>query len=309
MFTSTLILSLVAAVAANCSSKNNTGGALPGAGAKAQCTLQFDGRIPKAFTAADFDGKTSPFNAQNVFGKGLKFSELIQLPDGVSSLSPDRQFDGNASKPFEVTINDKSIFAPSETNVQVGFRRAEMLPLSNDGKDDSTVGVKTLHFSLMKDAQRPLNLSHEYQLVFLESADFSTNQVVLKTGTILGQNTADPDTLQLFGNVNSNPVPELFKTKFTEGVFHNFAVKLDFTKNTTEVFYSTGNSALKSQGKAVQNNISGQGQYHFGMLKKPVNGGSDITKSGDQPSNINEGIIYGGIFQEDSSAGCISLSP
>lgn len=208
-----------------------------------------------------------------------------------------------------------------------------MLPLSNDGKDASTQGIKTLHFSLQKDAQRPLNLSHEYQLVFLESADFSTNQVVLKTGTILGQNTADPDTLQLFGNVNSSPVPELFKTKFTAGVFHNFAIKLDFTKkyaplpkssdsfsrsldlianmsfSTTEVFYSQGNSALKSTGAAVTNNIAGQGQYHFGMLKKPVNGGSDITKSGDQPTGINEGIIYGGIFQEDSSAGCISLSP
>ncbi|KAH0433708.1 hypothetical protein CcaCcLH18_05695 [Colletotrichum camelliae] len=301
MFFSTLILSLIASVAADCATKNNTGATAPGS--KAQCTLQFDGRIPKAFTAADFDGKTSPFNTANVFGKGLKFSEIIQLPQ-ASSL-----FDVNSTKPFEVTINDKSIFAPSETNVQVGFRRAEMLPLSNDGKDASTQGVKTLHFSLMKDAQRPLNLSHEYQLVFLESADFSTNQVVLKTGTILGQNTADPDTLQLFGNVNSSPVPELFKTKFTEGVFHNFAVKLDFTKNTTEVFYSQGNSALKSQGTAVANNIAGQGQFHFGMLKKPVNGGSDITKSGDQPANINEGIIYGGIFQEDSSTGCISLSP
>ncbi|KAJ0359124.1 hypothetical protein COL154_008534 [Colletotrichum chrysophilum] len=324
MFVSTLILSLIASVAADCATKNNTGATAPGS--KAQCTLQFDGRIPKAFTAADFDGKTSPFNTANVFGKGLKFSELIQLPQGASSLpslaSPRPvlrtcarltpmlfQFDVNSTKPFEVTINDKSIFAPSETNVQVGFRRAEMLPLSNDGKDASTQGVKTLHFSLMKDAQRPLNLSHEYQLVFLESADFSTNQVVLKTGTILGQNTADPDTLQLFGNVNSSPVPELFKTKFTEGVFHNFAVKLDFTKNTTEVFYSQGNSALKSQGTAVTNNIAGQGQFHFGMLKKPVNGGSDITKSGDQPANINEGIIYGGIFQEDSSTGCISLSP
>ncbi|KAL0933967.1 uncharacterized protein CTRU02_210766 [Colletotrichum truncatum] len=302
MFTSTLILSLIAAVAADCNSKNNSGGVVPGA--KAQCALQFDGRIPKAFTAADFDGKSSPFNTANVFGKGLKFSELIQLPEGLSSL-----FDVNATKPLEVTINDKSIFAPSETNVQVGFRRAELLPLSNDGKDASTQGIKTLHFSVMKDAQRPLNLSHEYQLAFLESADFSTNQIVLKTGSIIGANTADPDTLQLFGNVNSKPIPELFKTKFTEGVFHNFAIKLDFTKNTTEVFYSQGNSALKSQGKPVENNISGQGQYHFGMLKKPVNGGDDITKSGDQPSNINEGIIYGGIFQEDSSNGCISLSP
>jgi hypothetical protein len=130
----------------------------------------------------------------------------------------------------EVTISDKSIFAPSANNVQTGFRRAELLPASNSGTDPSTTGVKTLHFSLMKDAKRPLNLSHEYQLVFLESNDFSTNQVVLKTGTILGQATKDPDTLQLFANVNKSPNTVLFSTPFTAGVFHNFALTLDFNK-------------------------------------------------------------------------------
>jgi hypothetical protein len=82
----------------------------------------------------------------------------------------------------------------------------------------------------MKDATRPLNLAHEYQLVFLESNDFSTNQFVLKTGTIIGGNAADdPDVLRLVGNVNANPVKTIFSTPFTPGVFHNFAIKLDFT--------------------------------------------------------------------------------
>lgn len=80
----------------------------------------------------------------------------------------------------------------------------------------------------MKDAQRPLNLSHEYQMVFLESNDFSTNQIVLKTGTVLDQNVTDPDTLMLFSNVNNASV--LFNTKFTPDIFHNFGVTLDFTK-------------------------------------------------------------------------------
>lgn len=127
-----------------------------------------------------------------------------------------------------MTISDDSIFAPSPDNIQTGFRRAELLPASNSGTDPSTTGVKTLHFSLMKDAQRPLNLSHEYQLVFLESNDFSTNQLVLKTGTVIGGGGGDPDTLQLFGNVNDGTV--LFNTPFTPGVFHNFAVTLDFDK-------------------------------------------------------------------------------
>lgn len=59
-------------------------------------------------------------------------------------------------------------------------------------------------------------------------SDFSTNQVVLKTGTILGQATADPDTLQFFGNVNDGNL--LFATPFTDGVFHNFAITMDFNK-------------------------------------------------------------------------------
>lgn len=65
-------------------------------------------------------------------------------------------------------------------------------------------------------------------MVFLESNDFSTNQVVLKTGTILDQTVDDPDTLMLFSNVNNASL--LFSTKFTEGTFHNFGVTLDFTK-------------------------------------------------------------------------------
>lgn len=268
-----------------------------------KCPVTFEGRVPSNFTAATFDTTTSLFNPANVFGQGLKWSQIIQLPAVSGSL-----FDQNTI-PVEVTIDDASIFAPSATNVQTGFRRAELLISSNNGTDASTTGIKTVHFSVGKDSARPLNLTHEYQLFFLEDASFSTNQVVLKTGTILGGNaTDDPDTLRLFGNVNANPVQTLFQTKFTPNIFHNFAVTLDFTANTTQVFYSTGTSPLTAQTQAIKNDVHGQGQFHFGMLKKPVNGGADITKSGFQESGINEGIVFGGIFEEDSSNNCISLS-
>ncbi|KAK0621826.1 hypothetical protein B0T17DRAFT_493998 [Bombardia bombarda] len=261
------------------------------------CTLQFDGRIPGTLTAAGFDATNQFFGSGNVFGAGLAFSQLIQLPAIAGSL-----FD-TATVPLEVTISDQSIF-----NAQTGFRRAELIPASNSGTDASTTGIKTLHFSLMKDAQRPLNLSHEYQLVFLESNDFSTNQVVLKTGTVLGKATADPDTLQLFGNVNDGGGKVLFSTPFAAGAFHNFAVTLDFDALTTQVFFSTGAAPLKAVTQAVANDVSGQGQFHFGVLKKPTDGGADITKSGFQEAGIDEGVIFGGIFQEDSSDNCVSLS-
>ncbi|KJR88348.1 uncharacterized protein SPSK_07672 [Sporothrix schenckii 1099-18] len=278
--------------------------ALPLVASAQKCTIQFDGRVPSTFTAASFDTNNNLFSPSNVFGQGLKFSQLIQLPAVTGSL-----FDVN-TVPAEVTISDKSIFAPSADNVQTGFRRAELLPASNSGTDPSTQGVKTLHFSVMQDAQRPLNLTHEYQLVFLESNDFSTNQLVLKAGTVLGQaGNVDPNTLQLFGNVNSNPPQVLFSTPFTPGVFHNFAVTLDFNKLTSQVFFSTGTTALKSVTQALANDVSGQGQFHFGVLKKPVNPGADIVHSGTQEPGINEGVIFGGIFEEDSSTGCVSLSP
>ncbi|EPE10934.1 hypothetical protein F503_06029 [Ophiostoma piceae UAMH 11346] len=276
--------------------------ALPVLAAAQKCSLQFDGRIPSNLTLAAFDSNNNIYNPSNVFGKGLKFSELLQLPAVAGSL-----FD-TKTVPVEVTISDASIFAPSADNVQTGFRRAELLPASNSGTDASTLGVKTLHFSLMQDPQRPLNLTHEYQLVFLESADFSTNQLVLKTGTIIGSTDGvDPNTLQLFGNVNANPPQVLFSTPFTPGVFNNFAVTLDFNNLTSQVFFSTGKSPLKPVTQAISNDVSGQGQFHFGMLKKPIDGGNDIVHNGTQEDGIDEGIIYGGIFEEDSSTGCISL--
>ncbi|KAI0908689.1 glycoside hydrolase family 131 protein [Ustulina deusta] len=270
--------------------------------ASQQCDLQFDGRVPSDFTAATFNTNNGVFDPDNVFGQGLDLGSIVQIQDSLPSL-----FDVDTT-PVGVTISDDSIFAPSADNVQTGFRRAELLVASNDGTDASTTGVKTLHFSIMKDANHPLNLTHEYQLVFLESNDFSTNQFVLKTGTILGADTANPDTLQLFGNVNANPAQTLFSVPFTEDVFHNFAVTLDFDALTTQVFYSQGADALVAQTEALANDVSGQGQFHFGVLKKGLNGGDDIVKNGEQEPGIDEGIIFGGIFEEDSSAGCISLS-
>lgn len=74
------------------------------------------------------------------------------------------------------------------------------------------------------------------------------------------------------------------------------------------MFFSTGTDALKSVTDALKNDLSGQGQFHFGALKKPVNGQGDITKNGFQEAGIDEGIILGGIFEEDSANGCITLA-
>ncbi|KAK0120402.1 hypothetical protein ONS96_010617 [Cadophora gregata f. sp. sojae] len=269
------------------------------------CPLAFDGRVPAGSDAAFFDTDASPFGTDFVKGANLTFGQLIKIPDVGTSL-----FDaaGNTIA-YEVTLSDQSIFAPSADNVQTGFRRAELQIDTNNGSDDSTLGVKTLHFTVRKDNARPLNTSHEYQLVFLEDAKFSTNQFVLKTGTIAGQPAGqDPDLLVLVGNVNANPVVNLFNASFTPDTFHNFGLTLDFDKNTTTVLYSTDDSPLAVVNGPVTNDISGQGQYHFGALKKPSGEGiKDVTKEGFQPAGIDEGVIYAGLFMEDSTGGCVSL--
>jgi hypothetical protein len=226
-----------------------------------KCPLQFDARVPSNATLTSFDSNTSLFNPNYNLGASthiftqyqpahrsdrptdLKWSDVLEFPSVHHSLvhhphSADqedtdakKQFDINGTKAIEVTINDKSIFTPSATNVQTGFRRAELMPASNTGTDPSTTGVKTVHFSVMKDTTKPLNTSHEYQLFFLESSDYSTNQVVLKYGTIIGGNSgANPDTLFLVGNVNASPVKTIYSTRFTPGVWHNFGITLDFNK-------------------------------------------------------------------------------
>ncbi|KAE8445036.1 hypothetical protein EG329_013750 [Mollisiaceae sp. DMI_Dod_QoI] len=257
---------------------SSTIAALAAVAAAQKCPLQFDGRVPQAATLSTFDTSASPFNPSYVIGGTV-----------------------------EVTISPSSIFQS-----QNGFRRAELMPSSNSGTDPSTAGIKTIHFSVQKDTLRPLNTSHEYQLFFLESNDYSTNQVVLKYGSILGGNPSgvSSDSLIVVGNVNAKPVVTLYSTKFTPATWHNFAITLDFKAGTTQVYYSTNNAPLASVSKAVKNDVNGQGEYHFGILKKPTGGGSDITKSGFQEGGINEGIIFGGIFEEDSSSsGCISLKP
>ncbi|PQE16337.1 hypothetical protein CJF32_00006233 [Rutstroemia sp. NJR-2017a WRK4] len=279
--------------------------ALVSAALAQNCPLQFDGRMPGGTKPASFDSKsTSLFDPSNVFD--LTWSKIITPPPNPTS----PLFDHCGQPPISLSLTDSSIFAPSATNIQLGFRRAELLPSSNNGSDASTTGIKTLHFSIQKDLAHPLNFSHEYQLVFLETADFSDNQFVLKTGTILGSNgtAATGDRLVVVGNINDG-AKELFSTPWTEG-WHNFGVVLDFDRNTTQILHSTALLPLKNVTTPLSNNISGRGQYHFGMLKKPTDtpSGGDITKSGFQEAGIDERVVYGGIFMEKSEGGCVSLS-
>jgi len=260
-----------------------------------KCPLIFDGRLPKTAVATEFDSySTSKFNAEYVKGKELKWSDIIKFPEVTTS----RFENDTLHKPFEVTISDKSIF-----NTQNGFRRAG-LQFQGDTNNNSpgSTGQKTLHFSLKWDAARGLNTSHEYLLVWHEAADYSANQFNFEAGAILGQSGLAKDTYKVLDRKNK----QIWSTPIDKTAWQNFAIALDFAKNTLQVYYSKDDEPLKSVTSAVSNDNSGQGQYQIGILKKPT-GTSDVVNSGFQSKNLNEGLIYGGLFLENSASSCISL--
>jgi hypothetical protein len=87
-----------------------------------------------------------------------------------------------------------------------------------------------MHFSLQQDAAKPLNLTHDYQLMFLESADFATHQFDVRVGKVVDDVTSDGTQIVVHGNSkNAAGVQTLFSAPFA-GVagFQNFGLKMDF---------------------------------------------------------------------------------
>ena len=78
--------------------------------------------------------------------------------------------------------------------------------------------------------------------------------------------------------------------------------------STVQVFSSTGTDALVQQTDALPNDLSGNGALHFGINKNPTDPGEDVLRTGFQESGILEGVVYGGIFVEDSTDGTVTLS-
>lgn len=268
-----------------------------------KCPITIDGRIPESIDLATFDTSASPFNPDYSKGENVSWSEILRLPKVPAS-----RFDKPGHKAVEVTINDDSIFAPGG-NRQWGFRRAGLL--MGNGSDASNEGVQTFHWSVMQDKKAKMNLTHEYMNVWHEANDYASNQFSFNAGIMLIQDKPQEgtvDTTKLDKNLwkfldRKNNI--FWTTPITYNGWQNFAITLDYIKNTLVVYYSEGNAPLKQVTEPWKNDNSGGGQLQFGMAKKPTETES-VVFDGYQESNFFEGQIYGGVFIEDSANGCIS---
>ncbi|KAI5121648.1 hypothetical protein M0805_001175 [Coniferiporia weirii] len=265
------------------------------------CKILFDGRVSASTTRADFDKNSSIYDHQFVHGQNQTWAQVIDFPAVEPSL-----FDLPVrSKALEITLSDKSIFVPGGGIPQTGFRRSELLPALNNGTDATVQGTTTFHWSIRSDLRKPLNLTHEHQLVFHETLDFSIDQIMLKTGAPFNETFVESEhkTLRLEGSQTANP-ETFFSTPFDDDVWHNFAVTIGWTSNELIVYYSKGYAPLEVVN-VTSNDNSGGGQFHTGMIKLPLgDAGIDVVHDGFQETGLNEGLVYSGIFIEENTKEC-----
>lgn len=199
-----------------------------------QCPVVLDGRITQNTTLSVFDTYASPFNPGYSKGQNLSWSQILEFPSVAPSL-----FDASTPesfKPLEVTIDDRSIFNPSGTNPQLGFRRAGLL-LGN-GSDASNEGVMTFHWSSKQDPARSLNLTHEYLTVWHETNDSSGSQFALQLGLPLGSNDTSEAASHSWKMLDRNNTV-VFTSPLNFDEWQNFAVTLDIPNKCVLVVQPT----------------------------------------------------------------------
>lgn len=150
------------------------------------------------------------------------------------------------------------------------------MPISNSGDDATVQGVTTFHFSLRPDFARPLNISHQYELVFYETQDYSSHVWTIKAGTPFGEKKSRKSTKLRLESSTAGGVAgkDLFEVDWETSTWHNFAVQVDWVKNRLSAYYSSGYEPLKKVVNNVKNDSTGKGQgtiSHQQVLLKPLN--------------------------------------
>ena len=103
-----------------------------------------------------------------------KFTHDTYLPTPLWN-SPPR----STEDVIAISLDNSSVFIPGGnlSNAQYGFRRTELIAWKNSSIGDLTavsqVNTSAFHFSVAVDDRRPLNDTHEYQIVFIEPSDGS----------------------------------------------------------------------------------------------------------------------------------------
>jgi len=274
--------------------------------ARATATILFDGRLNASFTPTELDNSSGPYLS---VVKGTEnanhYTTILNSPGTPLSFGPDH--------PIAITIDNSSLFTPGGSTPQLGFRRTDLIaqPLAPGANrtvfNDELLeaGSTTFHFSVHADNSHPLNLTHEYQVVWIEPNDGS-HVFDLQIGTPFNTTpTAESHDLK----IRSHNGTVLFHTPFSSEIWHNFAVEVDWDALTLRAFYSGEAAPLIAVTKVIPNvgvvgGPNGQGDFHIAILKLPL---IDPSESPAEQSDVvhfgiqegtKEGLIYSGVFVE-----------
>ncbi|KAJ7258803.1 hypothetical protein B0H12DRAFT_1109618 [Mycena haematopus] len=274
-------------------------------------SIVYDGRVPFSMQAAALDTSTGPFLTA-VKGQNESATYYTEFLGHSALPTPLWNKEGRAAEQvISIKIDNTSVFVPGGGPPQFGFRRTELIAQKNgnstflDGEMET--GVSTFHFSIQKDLSRPLNYSHEYQIVFIEPSD-GTHVF----GIQLGSPFTDPTLALPAANAHSFKVLDhalnvLFKTPFVPLIWHNFAITVDWDNRTLAVGYSTEAFPLREVTPTTGNptaTAGAIGDFHFGVLKLPlVNPKDSPADQGDVvhhgiQEGTTEGLFYSGVFVE-----------
>jgi hypothetical protein len=280
--------------------------------------LIYDGRAPFSYTIEDLDNSLDPY--LSVVKGSMNASYYTQLLGHSLNATP--LWSPNPLSPIEqpmtISIDNTSIFVPGGSTPQNGFRRTELIA-QKDGNHTALnaiadVGTTVFHVSIQEDLEKPLNMSHEYQIVWIEPND-GTHVFEIQLGSPFTIPTgAVPVSNARYLKVRNHALDLLFETPFTSHDWHNFAVQIDWTHLTLGVFYSTNGEPLMAVTGLVENlsaspGAAGQGDYHFGVLKLPLaNPNETAAQQGDVVHfGIQEGdteaLTYSGVFIEGITGG------
>ncbi|KIK69897.1 hypothetical protein GYMLUDRAFT_34291 [Collybiopsis luxurians FD-317 M1] len=281
--------------------------------AVASTSLYWDGRVPATMTDSDLDLSLGPYLT---VVKGSEAASHYTTLLGASA-PPTPLWSALVSEQvMSVTIDNSSIFIPGGSTPQNGFRRTDLIAQGNGSNSAldtiMEVGVSKFHFSVKQNTELPLNYSHEYQIVYIEPAD-GTHIFELQLGTPFSNPTAPaPVSDAHYLKVRDHALNLLFETPFSAGQWHNFAVQVDWSALTLQVFYSADDAELAPVTSTVPNptasaGSAGQGDFHTALLKLPLvdpddtpTEQSDVVHFGIQ-EGTTEGVFYSGVFVEDIS--------
>ncbi|KAJ7053337.1 hypothetical protein C8F01DRAFT_1064849 [Mycena amicta] len=272
----------------------------------------YDGRAPFSLTADDLDTSTGPYLTA-VQGQNESASHYTTLLGRTSRPTPLYNsvllFPDDQEQVLAISIDNTSVFVPGGGAPQLGFRRTELIAQLNGSSAQADavmeVGKTVFHFSIKADETRPLNYSHEYQVVFIEPSD-GTHVF----GVQLGSPFTNPTGKLPASNAHSFKILDhnlnvLFSTPFLPLLWHNFAITVDWVHTTLAVAYSIEGAPLRAVAPPSANlgvGVGVLGDFHFGVLKLPiVNPADSPADQGDVvhhgiQEGTREALLYSGVF-------------